>query len=304
MLLLPRFAEQPRQSTLQLSHELGVPPDLIIGDINSLIERIDDPPGYQDPVGVLIDGDTITVRTNHFLRPMRVTSAELCALELGLSVLQQGSDPQRAATIDALRQKLEACIVRLPNDDAYAGLRQGALTDGIGRSALEAVRQALRNNCVLEIEYQRPSDTEPGSRTVRPYQLVFSNGSWYLAAHCENSEAMRLFRVDRIVSAKLLKRTHEIPDDFAVESLLHDGHPFLMNRAPSRLVVRYSSAIARWIAERDGKPLEPDGSAVRSLPLADREWAIRHVLQYGPDAQIVEPAELRDELIGRLQGGV
>ena len=59
-------------------------------------------------------------------------------------------------------------------------------------------------------------------------------------------------------------------------------------------------SMTRWIAERDGQPLESDGSALRTMPLFDREWAIRHVLQYGPDAWIEEPAELQMELVKRL----
>jgi len=35
-------------------------------------------------------------------------------------------------------------------------------------------------------------------------------------------------------------------------------------------------------------------------PLADVQWGVRHVLQYGPDAEVLEPAEVRDELTRRL----
>ena len=60
------------------------------------------------------------------------------------------------------------------------------------------------------------------------------------------------------------------------------------------------SAIARWIAEREGKPLAADGSLTVEHPLADPEWAVRHVLQYGPDAEVVEPESVRSELKVRL----
>jgi predicted DNA-binding transcriptional regulator YafY len=30
-------------------------------------------------------------------------------------------------------------------------------------------------------------------------------------------------------------------------------------------------------------------------------WAVRHVLQYGPDAEALAPAELREEIMGRLE---
>jgi predicted DNA-binding transcriptional regulator YafY len=37
-------------------------------------------------------------------------------------------------------------------------------------------------------------------------------------------------------------------------------------------------------------------------PLADTDWAVRHVLQYGPDAEVLEPAAVREEIVRRLQG--
>ena len=67
------------------------------------------------------------------------------------------------------------------------------------------------------------------------------------------------------------------------------------------LKVRYSPRIARWIAEREGKPLAEDGSLTLEHPLADTDWAVRHVLQYGPDATVLEPAEVREAVVQRLE---
>jgi predicted DNA-binding transcriptional regulator YafY len=35
-------------------------------------------------------------------------------------------------------------------------------------------------------------------------------------------------------------------------------------------------------------------------PLADVHWGVRHVLQYGPDAEVLEPADVRTEVVRRL----
>jgi proteasome accessory factor B len=59
-------------------------------------------------------------------------------------------------------------------------------------------------------------------------------------------------------------------------------------------VVRYSRSIARWISEREEVEENPDGSVVVRHRVADPRWIVRHVLSYGPEAEIVEPAEMRD----------
>lgn len=300
MVLLPRFAASATQSLASLSAELGVSREVLLDDLRALMEQYDEIPGYEEPVVVLIEGDTVTVRTNHFLRPMRVTVAELCALELGLGVLEREAGPERASQLAAVRERLAACITELPRDRAYAGLRDGALVHPDRAAVLDPLRRALRQSRVIAIAYHRPGDDAATPRTVRPYALFFSRGAWYLAGWCERSDAMRLFRSDRIEAVTITDREHVVPPDFSPDDLLVDGRPWVSETRPPELVVRYSPAIARWIAERDGGPLEDDGSAVRRMPLADREWAIRHVLQYGPDAQVVEPVELREEARARL----
>jgi len=37
-------------------------------------------------------------------------------------------------------------------------------------------------------------------------------------------------------------------------------------------------------------------------PLLDVQWGVRHVLQYGPDAEVLDPAEVKDELVRRITG--
>jgi len=64
--------------------------------------------------------------------------------------------------------------------------------------------------------------------------------------------------------------------------------------------MRSSARIARLIAEREAKELSADGSLTLEHPLADAEWGVRHVLQYGPEAEVVEPESMRSEIARRL----
>ena len=303
MTVLPRFAERDTHRLEDLAAECEVPVAQLSADLQALSNRFDDPGGYVEGVAVLIDGEEVSVRTDHFRRPMRLTVAELCALELGLALLEREHDGEENAAhpMALLRARLAELITKLPQDAAYDGLRDGALAHPAQALAVPRLRDALRRRRVVELQYQKDHDDEAQPRVVRPYALRFSRGAWYLSGWCERSDGMRLFRCDRIMSVTLTDREHVVPADFSADQLMVDGKVFQGGEPTPELTVRYSAGIARWIAERDGGPVEADGSAVRTMPLADREWAIRHVLQYGPDAQIVSPAELRDELRDRLR---
>lgn len=299
--LLPRFAERDTQRLDELAAECGVPVAQLSADLQALADRFDDPGGFVEGVAVMIEGDRVSVRTDHFRRPMRLTVAELCALELGLALLEREQDGGDPLPTTELRERLATLITRLPQDRAYDGLRDGALAHPDQARAVPRLRDALRRHRVVELQYQKSHDEAAQPRTVRPYALRFSRGAWYLSGWCERSDGLRLFRCDRIVSVTITDREHEVPANFSPDQLMVNGKVFHAGEPTPQLTVRYSPGIARWIAERDGGLLETDGSALRTMPLADREWAIRHVLQYGPDAQIVSPVELREELRERLR---
>ena len=94
--------------------------------------------------------------------------------------------------------------------------------------------------------------------------------------------------------------TIEMPSEFSVRETLKEGKGFKAEIPASGIKVRYSPRIARWIAEREGVECAGDGSLTLEHPLADAEWGVRHVLQYGPDAEVIEPIHLRAEVSNRL----
>ena len=126
-----------------------------------------------------------------------------------------------------------------------------------------------------------------------PYSLVFTSGMWYAVAHCERAKALRVFRLDRIAYAFLEWDNYEVPKGFSVDQALEQSKSYLANQETEKLRVRYSPRIAKWIAEREGVELEADGSATIEHPLSDDAWAVRHVLQYGPEATVVSPDRIK-----------
>lgn len=300
LLALPHFHDERPASLTDVAALLGVPRDVLLGDLQALAERYDEPAGFLGGIGVLVDGDTVTVRAGRFRRPMRLSADELCALELGLLILARERPAGERSALESLQRRLAALIAALPRDRDVGGRRDGALGDGRHGATLDALRQALRTERSVQLHYQGAGQAAATERTIHPRSLTFARGGWYLAAWCEQSAGPRVFRVDRIVTAEVREELVRAADAEETASALDDGTPFVTTTTPSELVVRYSPAIARWIAERDGLGLEADGAAIRTHPLADREWAIRHVLQYGPDAMILEPAELREAVVERL----
>ena len=137
---------------------------------------------------------------------------------------------------------------------------------------------------------------------VAPYALFVASGMWYAVAYCDDSNGVRVFRLDRVEGASLLEEAFAVPAEFSVESVVRERRVLLHADGPQTMTVRYSPRIARWIAEREGRSLDSDGSLTMEHPLLDVAWGVRHALQYGADAEVVGPSGVRVEIARRLGG--
>jgi predicted DNA-binding transcriptional regulator YafY len=128
---------------------------------------------------------------------------------------------------------------------------------------------------------------------VDPYALLFAERWWYLVAFCRDREAVRLFRLDRTLAVECGEERFEPPAGFDAAAHAPGGRAFVAGEAlPAR--VRYGARVARWIRERHPEAaVEQDGSVVLEHAVADPRWLARHVLQYGRDAEVLGPPEMR-----------
>ena len=297
--IVPRIADGEEHSIASIAQMLGVTAETVANDLVSVGERYDVPGGFIEGLQVFIEAQTVSVRTGHFLRPMRLTVAELHALDLGLAMIRAERPAEEWAAIERARGRIRTVAAKLPNDATPDAPYAAGGTQA--NPHLAAVRDALANRRKLRIAYRRGDATAATTRVVCPYRLILAGPGWYLVAHCEHSRGVRVFRVDRIEDAKPLGEKYVAPAPAALAAQLDSGPVFALADAPVTLRIRYSAKIARWIAEREQGSAEADGSYVVEYPLADVDWALRHVLQYGAEAEILEPADARRAICERLE---
>lgn len=297
--LIPHLADGEEHPIEEVASLAGVDRRSLVADLTSVSERYDTPGGWVDGVSITVDPNNVSVRTSHFLRPMRLTMPELCALELGLGLLHRERSAEELPAIERAAERLRKAITQLPSNEQHERLRVAELAAAGNPEFLATLRGALRAKKKVRLRYRAGSRKESSERVICPYSLVFASGSWFVVAYCDDSEGMRFFRVDRVEEATQLAEEFRPDPSLDIASIAGD-RPFV--GTPDRtMTVRYSPRIARWICEREGGTLDADGSLVREYPLGDMGWAVRHVLQYGPDAEALAPAELREEIVRRLE---
>ncbi len=299
--LIPECADDRPRPIQELAERAGTTPETLLKDVRLLAERFDDPAGFVEAVQIFVEPDRLEVRSEHFLRPMRLTVAELAALELGLSLLSSELAPEEQPAITGARNRLDAALARLPDDVVPDALRHAAHGGRADPALLTQLRKAYRARRKLALRYRKAGSETTSERIACPFAVVFSSGHWYLVAHCDGVEGIRVFRVDRIEEVRILDETYSVPDSFRVSEVFSNGCAFVSEVA-EKVRIRFAPRVARWIAEREGGKLDADGSYLQELPLADLDWLVRYALQYGSEAEVLEPATARNALIDRLLG--
>ncbi|NLY75056.1 MAG: WYL domain-containing protein [Firmicutes bacterium] len=160
-----------------------------------------------------------------------------------------------------------------------------------------AINQAIKNNRILRMKYYSFARDELTFREVEPYQLVFSEGFWYLVAYCHQREAVRLFRVDRIEYLEETGAFFELPSGFNYEDYM--GSAWGMERGEEfGFSVRFYGDAARFVRETKFHPsqeiIEEDGRTIIFTAKACGLKAItRWLLSFGGEAEVLEPEELK-----------
>lgn len=226
-----------------------------------------------------------------FRRPVRLSPVQGRAALLALDLVSHAADP---GIIESLREKIREAVGAEVPEVASGG--RGEPDSAVS----EAVERARREKWLLEIRY--PSGEEVNIRRIEAALMSNIEGVWYVNAFCRYAEDSRTFRLDRILSAKILDEHFEPRPGMEMKTTFEDIDP--RRYAAKRAVIRFSPAIARWM---EGRPEldfiegHSDGSADYTLHYTDEAWAARRVMQYLGEAVVVEPEELREEVRRRAE---
>jgi proteasome accessory factor C len=215
---------------------------------------------------------------------------ELLAIQLGIAL---ETDTDVPLTVDFAKLLAEA----------EAGPSQISLAPVSGDGEQDVVALAARavaERRVLQILYAGEHDLTSAARSVEPHQVACADGRWYVVAWCRKSGGWRHFRADRVIDAALEEeRFTPRPDHHALET---PAETLRKDATPVPVRVRFTPAIARWLEERyPGARSLAGGGLEVEFQVLEPHWLVRHILQYGADAEVIEPPAIR-ALMRRVLG--
>ncbi|MCC5974012.1 MAG: WYL domain-containing protein, partial [Rubellimicrobium sp.] len=170
------------------------------------------------------------------------------------------------------------------------------------------VASALGSRLRLAMHYCSRSRDEATERTVSPQRLVFYRDNWYLDAWCHLRDDARIFALDRIRGTEVTPEPAIDLDEDGLDTRLEDSYGIFHGEAQATALLRFSARMSRWVSEATWRPEQQGrwagaGDYELEVPYSDPTELIRDILSYGPDVEVVHPAELREQVTAGPCGG-
>jgi proteasome accessory factor C len=294
--VVPWLLAHPGTPIPQIAAEFGVSAGQMQRDIELI--WMCGLPGHTpgDLMDVVWEGDRVTLsNADTIAKPLRLTPQEALALVAALRALSGVPGLVETAAIDRALAKLEAAA-----GSAVSSERVVAAGDAeVDAAVMAATTAAVAKHRRIHLRYWVPARDEETERDVDPVRLFTGDGATYLSGWCLQVDAMRTFRLDRVLAATVLDVAAEPHDDARTAS----PDPKVFTPDPGdRLVTLEIDPAARWVA--DYYPCEEvvergDGGLVVTLRTRDDDWIRRLALGLAGSGRVVDPPELA-ELVERF----
>lgn len=249
---------------------------------------------WEDGVVYLANADAIS-------RPLRLGVDEALALIVGLRAL---ADVPGLGDRDAVSRALAKLEAAAGTAAAGADSVRVDLAQDSGAEVVSACEDALRLGRRLHLGYLVPHRDETTERDVDPMRLLHLDSHWYLEGWCHRAEAVRMFRLDRVVDVRVLDIDGRPP----ATARSRDLDAGLFAAGPDDTVVTLQvAAHARWVV--DYYPVESvdvlgDGSLLVRLRTGDTAWLRQLVLRLGGAARVLDPPSLAQDIVAATRSAL
>ncbi len=283
--LIPMLYANPSLEISEVAQELEISEKQLLDDLNLL--WVCGLPGHSHLE--LIDmnfesGFIEIIEPQNLVRPLNLTPLEVTEILLGLELLSAEVDPSTLIIVDSIRNKLSDSLRGGPEIDG--AIRVERKTPSIPVVEFRAlVLQAITEGKDLIATYQGLRGGDISERRITPLQVVTRDGHVYVAAVDHGDHLRKVFRLDRLVEARLGEKS-------AIAT------PLLTLTEPSSHLLRIAVPQERaFLADRVNAVQvgTSEGQVVLEFKYFEPAFAARVVLAFGSGVRIMgEGLELEE----------
>jgi CRISPR-associated endonuclease/helicase Cas3 len=246
------------------------------------------------------------------LRHFELSPEEAMTLYLATRLLAKQHDKRNEAAETAL-MKLAAALKthEIAGEEIHQAAQELAQRPHRAEYALvfRAVMQAYIYRRVLHITYEplhgKSFETDFAPYLIEPSAIGFTT---YAIGYSSIVNATRTYKLERIKAAALTRQEYVIPREFRGLDVLKSAWSVIYGENLLTVVLRFSPSVRKRVEETrwhfsEEKRDDPDkpGYLLWQAHVADTTDMLPWVRQWGADCEVLEPEELREELMGEAK---
>jgi proteasome accessory factor B len=176
-----------------------------------------------------------------------------------------------------------------------------------GEAAFGPLWEAVRDRRAVSFAYRGAGRSEAQQRRLEPWGVVNRNGRWYVVGLDTERGEQRVFRLSRVdgpVTFTGPAGAVQVPAGTDVRAAVRnwDFEPAAQLTGVLRVRRGAGYGLRRHAVSEEPSPL-PGWDTVQ-VRYSDTGWWSEHLASFGADVVVIEPADLRDAVIGRLKGAL
>ncbi len=173
---------------------------------------------------------------------------------------------------------------------------------------IDDLMMGIEDQKVILLTYQSARATEPVTHEVYPYGLVCHRHALYLIAFDSELRQVRNYKVNRIESVEVQPmKQYTKPKNFNLNAHLQNAFGVFLQDGPEQTVrVKFFPCVVRYVQEHHWHPTQTltpqrDGSVIAEFHLNALEEIKSWIQSFGANAIVLEPEELRQEILSDLE---
>ena len=176
---------------------------------------------------------------------------------------------------------------------------------GLNPDVLDTIRAATYEKQVVKATYSSVNGQDKRERRLGPHFIYLAKGSIYLVAEDLEDGVVKIWSLPRMSDASMVDEPYEKPA-IDPEEYFKSAFGIFAGGIAQKVKLEFSPKIAPFIKERGWHPTQKivsraDGSIQFEMEVSITHEVVQWVLGFGPEAKVLEPMELRKQLLDRAR---
>jgi len=177
------------------------------------------------------------------------------------------------------------------------------------REAIKTIQFALLEERQITGLYESPYEPKAVKLRLHPYRLCLVKNAWYVIGRPTDTDEPRTYRVARFKTLQMLDQPADVPEDFDLKEYFGNAWAVFRGDKTYDVEIGFTPEAAKVVTETVWHHTQKvkshkDGSVSLTFEVDGLEEIRNWILGWAGSAKVVQPAELRDMVVEKLQAAL